>query len=134
MSYRLVFDACNDLSPHYDVQEGVEIVPLAYEIDGKRYLRYQDDRELSVDEFYKLGKDGKYGKTSQVPPSDFQAAARRYLKRGEDVFLMPFSSSPAVFRGPINPLWWPSPPWRRNFLKGRSSASTRWRPPLATRR
>ena len=50
MAYELIFDSCNDLGPSYDKDNGVTIIPLAFEMEGKRYLRYQDDRELSVDE------------------------------------------------------------------------------------
>ena len=53
MAYELIFDSCNDLGPSYDKDNGVTIIPLAFEMEGKRYLRYQDDRELSVDQFYK---------------------------------------------------------------------------------
>mgnify|MGYP003204879922 FL=1 len=92
MAYELIFDSCNDLGPSYDKDNGVTIIPLAFEMEGKRYLRYQDDRELSVDQFYKNQSDKIYGKTAQVTPIDFINHSTPFLKEGKDVFICPFSS------------------------------------------
>lgn len=93
MSYQLIFDSCNDLGPDYDkLHEGVTIIPLAFEMNDKRYLRYQDDRELSVDQFYQNQSEKIYGKTAQITPIDFINHATPFLKEGKDVFIMPFSS------------------------------------------
>lgn len=93
MPYQMLFDSCNDLGPTYEKDhEELTIIPLAYEINGKRYRRFQDDRELPVDDFYKYQSDKIYGKTAQVTPNDFITYAKPFLEKGKDVFIMPFSS------------------------------------------
>lgn len=93
MSYQMIFDSCNDLGPTYENDHAeLTIIPLAYEINGKKYRRFQDDRELSVDDFYKYQSDKIYGKTAQVSPIDFITYAKPFLEKGKDVFIMPFSS------------------------------------------
>lgn len=89
----MLFDSCNDLGPNYDKEhEGVTIIPLAFEMNGQRYLRYQDDREISEDQFYHNQSNKIYGKTAQVTPIDFINHATPFLKEGKDIFIMPFSS------------------------------------------
>lgn len=89
----MLFDSCNDLGPDYDKEhDGVTIIPLAFEMNEQRYLRYQDDREISEDQFYQNQSNKIFGKTAQVTPIDFINFATPFLKEGKDIFIMPFSS------------------------------------------
>lgn len=106
MAYELIFDSCNDLGPSYDKDNGVTIIPLAFEMEGKRYLRYQDDRELSVDQFYKNQSDKIYGKTAQVTPIDFINHSTPFLRKEKmSSFVLSLLDYPEL----INLLWLQNP-------------------------
>lgn len=91
-NYELLVDACEDLPKEYIEKHNIHVQQMELNIDGKTFLRYYDDRELSPRDFMEMLASGKIAKTSQVSPKQWMEAATPILESGKDLFIMPFSS------------------------------------------
>lgn len=92
MKYRIFADATADLSDSF--MEGlpqVEIVPMQVEICGKIYT-YGPGGNLTNSEFYKLQREGNFATTSQINPTTYTSYFEPFLKDGEDILYLCFSS------------------------------------------
>ncbi len=85
MDYVFMTDASCDLTPELVNEINVEVLPMEFEMEGKRYLHYTDARMMSLDEFYTKLKSGVISKTSQINYDSFYTAFENYLKAGKDV-------------------------------------------------
>lgn len=90
--YVLFTDSVCDLSQTLLDEIGVNVVPLSFNIDGKDYKNYSDEREISMQKFFELIKAGKTSTTSQVVPEEFVEFFTPHLKNGKDVLYIAFSS------------------------------------------
>lgn len=50
--YVILTDSCSDLSQELVNKCNIEVLPLQFEIDGKTYNHYPDDREYDFKKFY----------------------------------------------------------------------------------
>lgn len=90
--YVVISDVAGDLPADLAVRMGIELVPMKFEMDGRVYTHYADNREMSSDEFYtKLG-NGSMPKTSQINPNEYEEFVRPYLEDGRDILVITFSS------------------------------------------
>lgn len=92
MSYRIFTDATADMSSEMlkDIPH-IEIIPMEVIVGDETYT-YGPLGNLTVGEFYRMQRDGKFAQTSQISPETYRAAFEPYLKAGKDVLYLGFSS------------------------------------------
>lgn len=90
--YVIVTDSSCDLSA--DLVQSLELLvaPLAFTMDGKTYLNYPDNREMSPDEFYDRQKRGQMATTTAVNVGQATELIEPLVKGGHDVLVLGFSS------------------------------------------
>lgn len=92
MSYIILTESNCDLSPEQIKKWNIEVLPMPFTVEGKQYLGYPDGREMKIEEFYKLLREGKMSKTAAPNPADFVEKVEPFLKEGKDVLYIAFSS------------------------------------------
>ena len=92
MSYIILTESNCDLSPEMIKKWNIEVLPMPYTVDGKAYLGYPDGREMKIEEFYRLLREGKESKTAAPNPADFVEIAEPFFKEGKDILYIGFSS------------------------------------------
>ena len=90
--YVILTDSTTDLPAYYAEENGLEVVPLGFMLDGLNYRNYLDNRELPSEEFYKKISEGKQAKTYQVNPEEFYEIFKRILDKGLGILAIIFSS------------------------------------------
>lgn len=92
MSFRILTDSGNDLTPEMIEDYGLIIIPLPILMDGKPYRDIFENEE-QVKEFYHLIRDEhKVATTSRMSMEDLDKAARGVLDGGDDLLFLGFSS------------------------------------------
>lgn len=91
--YIIVSDSCCDLNPDQIEDFGIEVIPLSFQIKGKEYHNYADEREMKTHDFYDLLRNKEVSVTSQAVPSDFISVFTKYVKEGYDILYISFSSA-----------------------------------------
>lgn len=91
--FTILSDSCSDLPLAYISQHDLTILPLAFEIEGKSYKNYPDERDIKSTDFYALMRDKKTVITSQVTPEGFMSFAEPLLKQGRDLLAICLSSA-----------------------------------------
>lgn len=92
-NFAIITDSSCDL-PAYLVEEmDLNVVPLAFLMDGKTYLNYPDNREMNPKEFYAKLSAGSMPTTNAVNVGQATDAMEPYLKAGKDVLVLAFSSA-----------------------------------------
>ena len=84
----LMSDSTCDLPAELYSQLGVKILKLSFEIDGHTH----SDGDMDYHEFYDMMRNGSLTKTSQISPSQAEAAFEKQIKKGLDVLYLSFSS------------------------------------------
>ena len=90
--YIIITDSSCDLPDSIVKELELEVLPLAFIMDGKTYRNYPDNREMSPDEFYGKQKDGLMATTNAVNVGEATDAIEAVLKQGKDVLVLAFSS------------------------------------------
>ncbi len=89
--YWIVTDSAIDMPKSWiDAQDKLQVVPLAYLLDG--VVHVPDGLDESTHAFYDMLRGGQMPTTSQVTPAQWEDALRPLLAAGEDVLLIAFSS------------------------------------------
>lgn len=88
----IVTDSCADLPAAMVEQLGVTVLPLMFNLDGKDYHNYPDNREMDPKQFYELLRQGKMATTSAVNVGQYTEVLEPMLAGGKDVLVMAFSS------------------------------------------
>ena len=91
--YIILTDSCSDLPTYLIEKEHMQVLPLGFNIDGKNYKNYSDEREMSYKDFYDSLRNHKSATTSQLSPNEFIEAIEPILKEGKDVLCIIFSSA-----------------------------------------
>ncbi|WP_411843615.1 DegV family protein [Salinicoccus sp. HZC-1] len=86
---QLFADSCSDISQQDFKTKNIEFVPLKITIDGKDYL---DQIEISSKEVLTEISNGKRPLTSQANPEQFADLFTEYVKKGEPILYIAFSS------------------------------------------
>lgn len=92
MSFVLVSDATLDLPVDLVEQFDIKVVPMMFNLDGKEYLHYPDERNMSNADFYQALKDGKTSSTSQINPMTYVEFMTPILEEGNDILYICFTS------------------------------------------
>ncbi len=90
--YVIITDSSCDLPDTLVKELELEVLPLAFIMDGKTYRNYPDNREMSPEEFYGKEKEGIMATTNAVNVGEAGDAIEAVLKRGKDVLVLAFSS------------------------------------------
>lgn len=93
IDYILFTDSCADLPNDLANDMGLKVVPLMVNIEGKSYLHYFDEREITTKKFYDLLREKKVPTTSQVNPQQFLDVWTPLLEEGKDILYIGFSSA-----------------------------------------
>ncbi len=90
--YVIITDSTSDLTPELIKELGVTVIPMEFNVAGKNYLNYPDEREISSKEFYNLLRNEGTSSTSLINTTTFTDYFEPALKEGKDVLYMGFSS------------------------------------------
>lgn len=91
-SYVIITDSSCDLPDSLVKELELEVLPLAFLMDGKTYRNYPDNREMSPKEFYNKQREGSMATTNAVNVGEAADAMEAVLKQGKDVLVLAFSS------------------------------------------
>ncbi len=91
-NYIIFTDSGSDLDEKMVKKLNINVIPLTAIIDGKEYLNYPDEREITNSEFYKILRKGAVCKTAAINSETFIEAFEPYVKNGSDVLYIAFSS------------------------------------------
>jgi fatty acid-binding protein DegV len=91
MRYVIIADSACDLSQEQSVGVCAEIVPLSYCLDGIDYPD-NDKNGAALTLFYNKIREGVPCTTSAVNADAFSSAFEKYLKNGQDILYIAFSS------------------------------------------
>ena len=91
-NYTIITDSSCDLPDSLVKELELEVLPLAFIMDGKTYRNYPDNREMAPKDFYNKQREGSMATTNAVNVGEAADAMEAVLKRGEDVLVLPFSS------------------------------------------
>lgn len=89
----ILTDSTTDLPEHIAQELKLHVMPLKFNLDGKEYMNYLDNRELDPTEFFEKLKNGAKPTTSQVNPEEYVEKLTPILKSGQDVLILAFSSA-----------------------------------------
>ena len=90
--FTIVTDSSADLPAGLVQELGVEVIPLAFTIQGKTYRNYPDDREMDPKAFYQMFRSGEVATTSAANAFEFTSTVEPILQAGRDVLILAFSS------------------------------------------
>ena len=91
-NYEIFTESTADLTQKLVDQLGVQVIPMEFTLDGKDYLNYPDNRQLSPKEFYDGLRNGGKSTTAQVNSERMKDAFRPVLSEGKDLLYLVFSS------------------------------------------
>lgn len=84
-------DSGADLSAEMVKSFDVQVIPMTLIINGREYLNYPDEREISNKEFYEMIRKGIMGKTAAINTETAIEAFEPFLKEGRDLLYLGFS-------------------------------------------
>ncbi len=90
--YIIITDSSCDLPDSIVKELELEVLPLAFIMDGKTYRNWPDNREMSPGEFYGKQREGLMATTNAVNVGEASDALEAVLKQGKDALVLAFSS------------------------------------------
>lgn len=90
--YEIFTDATSDLPPEVIDSIGIKVIPMDFEMDGKLYSHYPDERELDSESFYKMAEEGVMITTTQITLARFTEYFTSILKEGKVILYFCFPS------------------------------------------
>ena len=90
--FTIVIDTSSDLSAEFIEENGLEVIPIPFILDGVEHSRGYW-QEISGVDFYNALRNGGIARTSQINPDSFLKAYAGYIEKGEDVLLIILSSA-----------------------------------------
>ena len=91
-NFVILTDSSADLSEELVRELLLLVLPLSFQLQGKTYHNYPDNREISPGEFYRLLRAGESCTTSAVNVAAYQDILELLLQAGKDVLILSFSS------------------------------------------
>lgn len=92
-NYIVLTDSTTDLPNDLAKSLDLHVLPLKFNLNGKEYVNYLDNRELDPVVFFDQVKAGAQPTTSQINPEEYVAYLTPILKDGKDVLILAFSSA-----------------------------------------
>ncbi len=90
--YVIITDSTTDLTTELIKELDITVIPMEFNIDGKSYLNYSDERDISYKNFYDDLRNGKSSTTSLINSAAFTELFEPILKNGKDILYIAFSS------------------------------------------
>ena len=91
--YIIMTDSSCDLPAGLAAELELEVLPLSVLIDGKSYVNYLDQRDITFADCYAALRAGRNATTSAVNVEAFVQAMEPHLQAGEDILYLGFSSA-----------------------------------------
>jgi len=89
----ILTDSSCDLDAEMVKKLGVRVIPLGIHAEGKDYLNYPDNRDISPAEYYNMLRAGISASTSAPSVATFSDAMEEILNEGKDMLYLGFSSA-----------------------------------------
>jgi DegV family protein with EDD domain len=90
--YVIITDSSCDLPGDLAKELEIVVLPLSFHIGGKDYRNYLDEREMPIQEFYRLIRAGESCTTAAVNVDSYKRAMEPLLRQGKDILDIAFSS------------------------------------------
>jgi len=91
--YVIITDSTSDLPQDIVEEMDIKVIPMAFEIAGKNYMNYPDNRELDPHDFYDMLRNGETAVTSLINSMTFTEWFEPIVKEGADILYIAFSSA-----------------------------------------
>ena len=91
MSFVVMTDTSGNLPNQCILDNGLEVIPFSYYIDGKEYNTIRNP-DFDAEDFYARIKRGLKVTTSQIPPQQYADFFEPALRRDQDVIFISMSS------------------------------------------
>lgn len=91
--FAIVTDSCSDLDKDLRAQFDVDYIPMHVNFNGKEYDADLDYREISLEEYYNLMKQGVRIKTAQINANEYLPFFEKYVQEGFDILYIACSSA-----------------------------------------
>ena len=92
--YIIMTDSCCDLPDALVRELDITVLPLSFNMEGKEYYNYPDNRDMDPHVFYDKVRAGVMGTTSAVSVGMFQAKMSSLVETtGKDILCIAFSSA-----------------------------------------
>ena len=91
--FEIVTDSSCNLPEELIEQFGLNVISLAYHVDGKEYVSYIPGQQADMAGFYAMLRDKKLVTTSCINSEDARKVFEAVLKRGHDLLYIGFSSA-----------------------------------------
>ncbi len=91
--YVIITDSACDLTDEVAKKFDLQVCPLKFVIEGVEYPDYLDHRAMSPEDFYAKVRSGLMPSTAQVNTEEYIGIAEPFLKKGDDVLIIAFSSA-----------------------------------------
>jgi DegV family protein with EDD domain len=91
--YVIFTDSTSDLPQNIVEDMDIKVIPMAFEIAGKSYMDYPDDRELDTHEFYEMLRNGETAVTSLINTMTFIEWFEPFIKEDKDIMYIGFSAA-----------------------------------------
>lgn len=91
-NYAFFTESTIDCYPELIEEIGCTVIPMCFNMEGKEYKNYPDNREMSVQEFYEKLREGKMCTTSQLSSAEIFDILEPSVKDGKEIFYLAFSS------------------------------------------
>ncbi len=89
----IVTDSCSDLDKDLREKFDIDYIPMHINFEGKEYDADLDYKEISLEEYYNLMKNGVRIKTAQINANEYYPFFEKYIKDGYDVLSISCSSA-----------------------------------------
>ncbi len=90
--YVIISDATLDLPLDIMEQHKIHVIPMTFTLNDVSYTHFPDEREITIEAFYKALTEGGLSQSSQIPPIIYQEFMEEFLKQGKDIYYIAFSS------------------------------------------
>ena len=91
-TYAILTDSAADLSADLAAALDVTVLPLSVLLEGKEYLNYPDEREITAKYLYARLRAGAMATTAAINVDTFIKEMEPYLQEGHDILYLGFSS------------------------------------------
>ncbi len=92
MDYKILTDVNGDITPQLMNRFDLDVVPMAFILDGEEYLHYPDQHEMSAKDFYAKLRDNRPVSTVAINPTTWMDYMRPAMDTDLDLLVLAFSS------------------------------------------
>lgn len=92
-TYKIITDSTCDLPSTVIKELDVHVIPMEYILDGVSHFQDLEDEGEKTASFYGSLREGKVSSTSMINTSRFMGVFEPYLKAGQDILHVSFSSA-----------------------------------------